>query len=502
MPNPTLPHNPDVLLCLANLSSDEVFTPPEIVNAMLDLLPEAIWSNPTVTFLDPCSKSGVFLREAAKRLIRGLETQIPDLQARLDHIFHHQLFGLAITELTGLLSRRSLYCSRFANGKYSLSHFESVEGNIRFVDKRHCWNAQGRCTCCGATKSTFAQRAEQHAYALIHGFNPQELFNMQFDVILGNPPYQLNDGSDSSSATPIYQHVVQRAIALAPKHLVMIIPSRWFNGGKGLTDFRTQMFADKRLKTIVDYFDPNDCFPGMDISGGVCYFHWQRSYHGDCQFISILNGTRLERKRPLLAEWSPHFIRFNGALEILKKIHAEHEESFAKIVSERQPFGLETQILGHPQKETGDVRIYVNKNAAKEKRYIARSEIMENGDWVDQWKVMISYAYGERGKFPYQVIGKPFLAEPGSCCSETYLVLGTYENRERANNVIAYLRTRFVRFLILLLKHTQHATSRVYDLVPQQDFSVAWTDEALYEKYGLTVEEQAFIAQLVKPMEA
>lgn len=501
-PTPTPQHNPDVLLCLANLSNDEVFTPPAVVNAMLDRLPEAIWSDPTAIFLDPCCKSGVFLREAAKRLIRGLEGQIPDLQARLDHIFHRQLFALAITELTGLLARRSVYCSRFANGKYSLTHFETAEGNIRFVETRHRWNAQGRCTLCGATKQTFAQRAEQHAYAPIHGLNPQRLFAMKFDVILGNPPYQLKDGSDSASATPIYQHFVQQAIALSPKHLVMIIPSRWFNGGKGLADFRTQMFHDKRLKAIVDYFDPNDCFPGVDISGGVCYFHWQRDYNGDCSFVSILNGTHLERNRPLLVPWSAHFIRFNGALEIVQKVRAFHETSFAQMVSERQPFGLVTQVLGHPNKGAGDVRIYVNKNVAKEKRYITRSEIMENGDWVDRWKVMISYAYGERGKFPYQVIGKPFLAGPGSCCSETYLVIGTYEDRETASRVISYLKTRFVRFLILLLKHTQHATSRVYELVPQQDFSVAWTDEALYEKYGLTAEEQAFIAQLVKPMEA
>ncbi len=313
MPNPTLPHNPDVLLCLANLSSDEVFTPPEIVNAMLDLLPEAIWSDSTVTFLDPCSKSGVFLREAAKRLIRGLETQIPDLQARLDHIFHHQLFGLAITELTGLLSRRSLYCSRFANGKYSLSHFESVEGNIRFVDERHRWNAQGRCTRCGATKSTFAQRAEQHAYALIHGLNPQRLFNMKFDVILGNPPYQLEDGGNNASASPIYHLFVAAAKRLNPRYLTFVIPARWYTGGKGLDDFRQEMLADRRIVTLVDFPDSRNCFPGVDVAGGVCYFLWDRDHPSpQCKVTNVMGTYRKTLVRSL-TETTP-FVRANEGL--------------------------------------------------------------------------------------------------------------------------------------------------------------------------------------------
>lgn len=493
-------YNPDVLTCLANLSSDEVFTPPQMVNQIMDLLPADIWSDKNTRFLDPVCKTGVFLREIAKRLDTGLENQIPNKQKRINHIFKNQIFGIAITEMTALLARRSVYCSKKANGKYSVCEaFDNPQGNILFKRIEHKWG-KGHCVFCGASRGEYDRggELETHAYQFIHNEKLEEMFKMKFDVIIGNPPYQLSDSGAKASAIPLYQKFVQQAKKLNPRFLTMIIPSRWFAGGKGLDAFREEMLHDNRVRKIVDFPDSTDCFPGVDLSGGVCYFLWDRDNRGDCEITTFIEGSTSTMERPLLENGLDIFIRYNEAVQILQKIFKHKEKRFSDIVSARKPFGFSTDFQDFKQKDfTNSVKILSYNKCG----FVNRSQISQNSAWVDKYKVYISMAYGERISSSYWVLGKPFLGEPGTCCSETYLVIGPCSSKKEANNIMTYIRCRFFRFLVLMNKPTQHATSKVYTLVPVQDFSKPWTDEMLYKKYGLTKDEIAFVESMVRSME-
>lgn len=499
-----LNYNPDVLSCLANLSNDEVFTPPDVVNQMLDRLPERLWSDPNAKFLDPVSKSGVFLREIAKRLIKGLETQIPDLQIRLNHIFSQQLYGIAITELTALLSRRSLYCAKKANGEYSIcTVFETEEGNIFKPKAVHKWE-NGKCSECGAAQAVYDRfdHQENHAYAFIHQQARKELGleTMKFNVIIGNPPYQLSDGGAQASAAPIYHKFIQQAKKLDLDYLIMITPSRWFAGGKGLDEFRDEMLNDKCIKEIHDYPNAADCFPGVEIKGGVNYFLWEKQYRGDCLISTYESGKMISQmQRPLKEQGLDIFVRYNEGISILRKVLAFKEESFSELVSSRKPFGLATNIKGEtsPYKMQSAVKLYQNNGTG----YFERKNILNNKHWIDEHKVYIGRAYGAGEGFPHQILNKPIYGEPISCCTETYMVIGTFANKETCTNVMSYMATRFFRFMVLLKKNTQDAPKRVYELVPMQNFSKPWTDEELYQKYGLSDDEIAFIEKMVRPME-
>lgn len=494
-------HNPDVLSCIANLSNDEVFTPPELVNQMLDMLPEELWSDPDATFLDPACKSGVFLREIAKRLIKGLAEEIPDLEERLEHIYKKQLYGIACTELTSLLSRRSLYCSKWPNSNYSVVKFDNPKGNIDYMRLEHSWEG-GRCRFCGATNTKYDrdENLEQYAYEFIHLDISEGELPVKFDVIVGNPPYQLNVGVEKENyAIPIYQKFVAQAKKLSPRYLTMIIPARWYAGGRGLDDFRVEMLHDRRIRELHDFVDPNDCFPGIQLKGGACYFLWDRDHPGDCR-VSSHKGAEVfsQMTRPLLEDGMESFVRHNQSIGILRKVIRYHESSFSPLVSPQTPFGIISSFKDYKERPfSGSVKMYTNKAVG----WIDPRCIKAHNEWVDCHKVYISAAYGAGEGYPHQIINKPFIGNPGSCCSQTYLMIGPFGSSETCGNVISYIATRFFRFMVMLKKNAQHAMRGVYELVPMQDFSKPWTDEELYAKYGLTDEEIAFIESMIRPMD-
>lgn len=494
-------YNPDVLTCLANLSNDEVFTPPEIANSMLDLLPQELFSNPNSTFLDPCTKSGVFLREIVKRLIVGLETKIPNLQERLDHILHKQVFGIAITELTSLLARRSLYCSKYPNSKYSISIFDDIQGNIRYKSTQHVWK-DNKCIWCGASTTLKRESEyESHAYEFIHTNRIEDFFKMKFDVIVGNPPYQLNVGVKKDNyAVPIYQKFIEQAQKLNPRYLVMITPSRWFTGGRGLDVFRKNMLNDQHIRKIVDFPDSKECFPGVDVAGGVSYFLWDRTYSGLCEFVSTHDGktSACDRK---LNEFT-YFPRFNEALSIIHKVVKKKEKSLSEFVSTQTPFGFITTFRGKSEPFKDCLELI----SSGEITYVARSDVHRSNDLIDKYKVIISKATCEHAGVPdktgrYRVISTNKILEPNQVCTQSYLVAGFFDSRDEADNYLKYLKTSFVRFLLLQALTSQDISKDKFLWVPIQDFSKEWTDKELYSKYDLTQKEIDFINSMIREME-
>lgn len=429
------------------------------------------------------------------------------------------MFGIGTTNLTSLLARRSVYCSKHASGEHSIANgFADDAGNIWFERMEHTWVGD-RCKFCGAGRTTFdrGMGLETHAYAFIHTDNIKarlaELFgeDMQFDVIIGNPPYQLSDEGFGTSALPIYQLFVEQAKTLEPRYLSMVIPARWFAGGKGLDEFRESMLTDDRLRSIDDYLSASDVFPGVGLKGGVCYFLWDRDNRGTCRVTTHYKDEPLETtSRQLLEEGVDVFIRFNEGLAILKKVvgvesggakslSLPEKKRFDLLVSSRKPFGLETTFKGKMAKGKGDVLVYQNGGTS----YIPRSSVSTGVHLIDKWKVYTGYAApgtGNKDTYPHRIISTPFLGEPDTISSETYLCIGPFDSRKQAESVLSYLSCRLTRLLILLHKPSQHTTRKVYTFVPTQKWTKRWTDKDLYAKYDLTASEISFVEKLVRPM--
>lgn len=517
-------YNPDVLSCLANLSNDEVFTPPEVVNQMLDMLPEELFRNPDTKFLDPACKTGVFLREIAKRLIKGLEWQIPDLQERIDHIFHNQLYGIAITELTSLLSRRGVYCSKYPQSEFSVTQFDTAEGNIRYKRINHMWK-DGKCAYCGALKGKYdrGEELETHAYEFIHISQAERIFNMKFDVIIGNPPYQMTfgiEGGNSANAKSIYNLFIEQSIKLNPKYLCMITPSRWMTKtAQGIPESWVDgMLQSNGFKVIHDFEDASECFPGVEIKGGVNYFLYEDNYSGKCEyyFHQSANGRVIERYDYLDSKQSGIVIRDPQAYSIIEKIeqiegayYNDTNRNFSGLVSPKHFFDnselLTSNWTGYKTERDNEynIKYYLNVNRERSYRWISNNQLPKNHGTKDIYKVFIPAAGGSGNDD--QVLGKPFIGEPNSVCSQTFLVIG-YDpqkhnfSENECNSIISYLQTKFFRYLVSIKKKTQNGPRGVYQFVPMQDFSSLWTDEKLYQKYNLSEEEIAFIESMMKPL--
>jgi site-specific DNA-methyltransferase (adenine-specific) len=508
--------NPDVLMCIANLSNDEVFTPPEFANRILDTLSEAwaanngganIWADQKVKFLDPCTKSGVFLREISSRLIKGLEQEIPDLEKRVNHILTKQVFGIGITQITSLLARRSVYCSKHANGEHSIAKsFASDEGNIWFERLKHTWDGD-KCKYCGAGRSVFdrAKDLETHAYAFIHTDNIKhrlaEIFggNMQFDVIIGNPPYQLaSDGGTRD--VPIYQHFVEQAKKLEPRFLAMVIPSRWMASGLGLSEFRRAMLSDRRIRELVDYPAASEVFPAVEVKAGICYFLRDASHDGDCKVTTIRGGEVIGPLQRNLGEYDV-FVRDARAVSILHKVLGRGETSINTILARDKEFGWTSNFEGFRNTDrSGDVPIHYIRKMKRKVGYIERTAVAKSAHLIDTWKLLVPKAGSDGGKkIPDSVLGKPLIVSSPSVCTQSFLFFHV-GSRKAAKSLRSYYTTRFFRFLVSVRKITQDATHSTYAWVPMQTWKSTWTDEDLFAKYAITKNEQSYITSQVREM--
>ena len=496
---------PDILDCLAQLSSDEVPTPPKLASAMLDLLPDEIWQDPNFRWLDPCSKSGVFLREIAKRLLfEGLVQWEPDFEKRRSHIFRNMLFGCGITELTGIISRRTVYCSRHGAGEYSVIAFDTDDGNIPFVRAEHDFH-DARCRICGAPEDlNRGEGRENYAYAFIHGAYPtEEMSEMKFDVIVGNPPYQI-DSAGNTRTRPVYQLFVQQAIEMDPRYVVMITPSRWFAGGLGLGEFRARLLNDRRIARLVDYRVERDVFPSVNINGGVSYFLWDAEHDGKCAVSHVPAGGNVGQSEARYLNEFDLLVRQNTAVHILRKVKAKSEPTFDSRVSSQKPFGFHTNFQGASSR-AGVRKPVLMHGAGHHQSWVSRDGIATGTDWVDSWKVFLAAASDGNEVFPapiWDLARGPFVGRPREIANGSYLVVYPTDDESKATAAVAFLRTRFVRFLVSLRKIAQHNDAGRFAFVPDLPMEREWSDADLYERYDLTDDEISFIESQVKEMPA
>lgn len=474
---------------------NRVFTPKKVVIKMLDMLEE---ENPEVfkstkrKFLDPYSKSGLFLAGIVKRLFQNLRPRFNSDKECLMHILSNQIYAWSPN---GPLRKSSINTvlgfMRFDRVNYEPKDKRSLEDNFLNYDPM---NEKGEID---------NDKVLEH----IHKCWGED---MKFDVIIGNPPYQLNDGGGTgSSAIPLYDKFIKLAILLKPKTLCMIIPSRWYAGGKGLDDFRSLMLNSKNISTLVDFPNSSDCFPGVIIAGGVCYFVWQESYFGDCSVINMDKDNVVSTIKRSLNEY-PIFVRNNTAIGIIDKVRKKQNDFLLTNVYSRNCFDLISNTRGHKEKSSGDYTLYSRYG----KSYIEPGRVKDEFNLVNKYKVIITKAMSGGNKTTadgkYLVLSTLKTLEPQEVCTETYLCLYSFDNAAQAHNFERYAKTKFFRFLLLQALTSINISKDKFIFVPNQDFTlnsdIDWTkevsqiDKQLYKKYNLSQEEVDFIEDKVKEM--
>ena len=488
----------------------EVFTPAGTVNAMLDLLPAWVWdAHPSVTFLEPSCGTGNFLVAVLTRKLAAVDAAHtagtlpagPSVDGRVFHglaaltsIYGVELSPENVLGETGARARLVeaflRWCGATENEATRAEARGIVERNLILGDML----SDGRDSL-PLSAYTFdpATRTWSHA--------PATLGAMPLGVILGNPPYQREDAGHGRSATPLYHAFVRHAVALGPGCVLMIVPSRWMAGGKGLDAFRDGMLRDRRLAVLVDHPDSRDVFPSVDIAGGVCELLWLRDHDGPCSVVSEWPGGRTTDVREL-SEFDV-VIRCPRALAIVRKVRARAQDSMRAMVSARKPYGLDTRA--RPTRDVNGATVTLRWQNGEGP--LPRSAVTRGADTIDAWKVVASYAAFDHAGAPApdgrrRVLSVVAILPPGTVCNETYLVIGAFDTQREAESLRSYMHTRFFRFLLSLRMCSQHLTRSVYEFVPQQRWDRPWTDEALYAAYGLDAQERAHIEAAIREMPA
>lgn len=541
--------NFDILETITNVGNDEVFTPRKTCSMILDALPDEVWHNPDYKWLNPATKNGIFEREIALRLDDGLKDIIPDIETRRKHILQDMIFSIGQTRFTANVARRTLYYCSQANRKcdgikaedghyvngYAIgngSWFSDEEGNIKTPNIGHTFVSDSgkpmpdnckdeekkkyKCKYCGingASAYNDVNQRETYAYEFIH-FDGKDLLkhlqdrffggdrNMKFDIIIGNPPYQLSTNDKGTQATPIYQLFIQQAVNLNPKYISMITPSKWFAGGMSSLDgLRNYMMSCQNIRAITDFSNAKECFPCNSVGGGVCYFLWDRDYQGPCEFTNVINGNQNTSTREL--NEFPILVRLNSAVTILKKIKDKKEENMVEMASPLMPFGLSSDIRGDKNKsEKKSIELHASNGVT----FISECDIHKGKELLDKYKVLVGILGAEHALEPdkdgkFRIITSSLkIIGPNSACTHSYFTIGNFDNAETANNLYNYLKTKFARFLILLAMTSTHLSRNVLLFLPKQDFSEEWNDSKLFKKYGLSQEEMDLITNTMKEM--
>lgn len=445
----------------------EVFTPNWLANDMIDLIPQESLEDINSTYLEPCCGSGIFLQLLIERLMQTLEKTIPNEIDRINHIIANQLYGVEIQE---------------KNYNLTLLNLINAVKNIYSKNNKYCNDFE---LCNNIKNHLYNGDALKFDY---WGKN-------DFTTIITNPPYhkvakENCQDKNKAFALPFYIEFINLFKTFDTKYIDVVIPSRWMSSGIGTTQFRKDMLNDKHIKILHDYINGKDCFPSVEIKGGVCYFIRDINYDGNCQFYSHINNQITMEKRPL--QYDNFCIRYNGTISILDKVAQLKEEKLSKTVLPLSIFSFPTNFKNYQHNEfDNSIQIYGNKFIG----YIDSKQLKTGHKYVDKFKVLLPEAIG-KGGFDDKL--KPIIIEPNSCCTGTYVVLGSFDTYEEAKNMVSYINTKFFKFLLALAKNTQHATAAAYSFIPFQDFSKSWEDNELYQKYNLSEQEIKYIEEKIK----